>query len=123
MSIKILKNLRNLFFYVLPWEKAITKKIKSEIWLPVVIHKAKPRNNALDVFGGIETIIMPLPRHPPKKSFCLMPPSLAPHLLLRPFPTPYIKNKIWGFIEIINLGREGCYDLSCKLLLIELFYI
>ena len=51
----------------------------SKIWLPVVIHRAKPRNNALDVFEGIETIIMPLSRHPSKKSFCPMPHSLAPN--------------------------------------------
>jgi hypothetical protein len=123
MSIKILNKIKKSVFLCTSVGKGYYKKIKSEIWLPVVIHKAKPRNNALDVFGGIETIIMPLPRHPPKKSFCLMPPSFAPHFLFRPFSTPYIKNKIWGFIEIINLGREGCYDLSCKLLLIELFYI
>ena len=45
------------------------------------MHKAKPRNNALDVFWGIETIIMPLPRHPQKKSFCHMPHSFKQNLL------------------------------------------
>jgi hypothetical protein len=69
MSIKILKKIKKSVFLCTSVGKGYYKKIKSEIWLPVVIHKAKPRNNALDVFGGIETIIMPLPRHPPKKVF------------------------------------------------------
>ena len=50
-----------------------------QTWLPVLIHRAKTRNNALDVFWGMETITMPLPRHPQKKSFCPMPHSLAPN--------------------------------------------
>ncbi|MCI6186202.1 MAG: hypothetical protein MR739_03380, partial [Spirochaetia bacterium] len=33
---------------------------------------------ALDVFWGIETIIMPLSRQPQKKSFCPVSHSLAP---------------------------------------------
>ena len=45
------------------------------------MHKAKPRNIALDVFWGIETIIMPLPRNPQKKSFCLKPHSFKQNLL------------------------------------------
>ncbi|MCI6186931.1 MAG: hypothetical protein MR739_07130, partial [Spirochaetia bacterium] len=40
------------------------KMISCNIWLPVVIHRSKTRNNALDVFWGIETIIMPLSRQP-----------------------------------------------------------
>ena len=36
------------------------KKINCNIWLPVVIHRSKTRNNALDVFWGIETIIVNL---------------------------------------------------------------
>ena len=34
--------------------------ISCNIWLPVVIHRSKTRNNALDVFWGIETIIVNL---------------------------------------------------------------
>ena len=45
------------------------KMISCNIWLPVVIHRSKTRNNALDVFWGIETIIMPLSRQPQKKVF------------------------------------------------------
>ena len=52
--------------------------ISCNIWLPVVIHRSKTRNNALDVFWGIETIIMPLSRQPQKKSFCPVSHSLAP---------------------------------------------
>ena len=36
------------------------KMISCNIWLPVVIHRSKTRNNALDVFWGIETIIVNL---------------------------------------------------------------
>ena len=36
------------------------KMISCDIWLPVVIHRSKTRNNALDVFWGIETIIVNL---------------------------------------------------------------
>ena len=54
------------------------KMISCNIWLPVVIHRSKTRNNALDVFWGIETIIMPLSRQPQKKSFCPVSHSLAP---------------------------------------------
>ena len=54
------------------------KNTHRKLWLPVVIHEAKTRNNALDVVCGLETIIMPLPRHPQTKSFCLMPHALAP---------------------------------------------
>ena len=36
------------------------KMINCNIWLPVVIHRLKMRNNALDVFWGIETIIVNL---------------------------------------------------------------
>ena len=52
--------------------------ISCNIWLPVVIHRSKTRNNALDVFWGTETIIMPLSRQPQKKSFCPVSHSLAP---------------------------------------------
>ena len=41
-----------------------------------MIHRAKPRNNALDAVCGIVTIKMPLPRHPQTESFCPMPHSL-----------------------------------------------
>ena len=34
-----------------------------------MMHRSKPRNNPLDVFWGLETIIMPLTRHPQKKVF------------------------------------------------------
>ena len=34
--------------------------ISCNIWLPVVIHRSKTRNNALDVFWGMETIIVNL---------------------------------------------------------------
>ena len=54
------------------------KMISCNIWLPVVIHRSKTRNNVLDVFWGIETIIMPLSRQPQKKSFCPVSHSLAP---------------------------------------------
>ena len=54
------------------------KMISCNIWLPVVIHRSKTCNNALDVFWGIETIIMPLSRQPQKKSFCPVSHSLAP---------------------------------------------
>ena len=36
------------------------KMISCNIWLPVVIHRSKTRNNALDVFWGMETIIVNL---------------------------------------------------------------
>ena len=70
--------------------------ISCNIWLPVVIHRSKTRNNALDVFWGIETIIMPLSRQPQKKSFCPVSHSLAP-----------------TFMKIFFIMR-----LPCKILLI-----
>ena len=57
------------------------KMISCNIWLPVVIHRSKTRNNALDVFWGTETIIMPLSRQPQKKSFCPVSHSLAPNFM------------------------------------------
>ena len=74
--------------------------ISCNIWLPGVIHRSKPRNNALDVFWGIETIIMPLSRQPQKKSFCPVSHSLAPN-----------------FMKIFFIMRLPCRDLencTCK---------
>ena len=68
------------------------KMISCNIWLPVVIHRSKTRNNALDVFWGIETIIMPLSRQPQKKSFCPVSHSLAP-----------------TFMKIFFIMRLPCY--------------
>ena len=62
----------------LPLGQTHYKMISCNIWLPVVIHRSKTRNNALDVFWGIETIIMPLSRQPQKKSFCPVSHFLAP---------------------------------------------
>ena len=56
-----------------------------------MIHRSKTRNNPLDVFWGLETIIMPLTRHPQKKSFCPMPHSLAPNYSLIKFSFILIK--------------------------------
>ena len=70
--------------------------ISCNIWLPVVIHRSKTCNNALDVFWSIETIIMPLSRQPQKKSFCPVSHSLAP-----------------TFMKIFFIMR-----LPCKILLI-----
>ena len=67
-----------IFILFLPAGQTHYKMISCNIWLPVVIHRSKTRNNALDVFWGIETIIMPLSRQPQKKSFCPVSHSLAP---------------------------------------------
>ena len=77
--------------------------IVSVIWLLVVIHRSKPRNNALDVFWGMETIRMPLPQHPQKKSFCPMPHSRAPYSLTSfsdgsHAPSQKIKNDKFHFL-------------------------
>ena len=57
------------------------KMISCNIWLPVVIHRSKTRNNALDVFWGIETIIMLLSRQPQNKTFRPVSHSLAPNFM------------------------------------------
>ncbi len=81
-------------FDKLLWQTGQThyKMISCNIWLPVVIHRSKTRNNALDVFWGIETIIMPLSRQPQKKSFCPVSHSLAP-----------------TFMKIFFIMRLPCY--------------
>ena len=65
-----------------------------------MIHRSKTRNNALDVFWGIETIIMPLSRQPQKKSFCPVSHSLAPTFM-----------KIFFIMRLPCRGLENC---TCK---------
>ena len=80
------------------------KMISCNIWLPVVIHRSKTRNNALDVFWGIETIIMPLSRQPQKKSFCPVSHSLAPTFMKIFFimRLPCTEQCLWpSFISLI----------------------
>ena len=82
------------------------KMISCNIWLPVVIHRSKTRNNALDVFWGIETIIMPLSRQPQKKSFCPVSHSLAP-TFMKIF---FIMRLSWGRMcrfRAVNLHTTG----------------
>ena len=89
------------------------KMISCNIWLPVVIHRSKTRNNALDVFWGIETIIMPLSRQPQKKSFCPVSHSLAP-TFMKIF---FIMRLPCSFCRVNVL----CYKKSALMIVINVF--
>ena len=90
------------------------KMISCNIWLPVVIHRSKTRNNALDVFWGIETIIMPLSRQPQKKSFCPVSHSLAP-TFMEIFFIMRLLWQGWQFdYKIVNLNRFRCPSSVCR---------